>query len=65
MEVVEPAEPEVGDVGVGLIDVVRGEGQDDAEQPDDDYDGPTREQEEGMGFERALWLKSGPNPRRR
>jgi len=32
---------------------------------DDDDDGPTREQEEGMTFERALWLKSGPNPRYR
>jgi len=31
----------------------------------EDDEGPTREQEEGMGFERALWLKSGPNPRRR
>jgi len=30
---------------------------------DDDYDGPTREQEEGMSFERALWIKAGPNPR--
>jgi hypothetical protein len=34
----------------------------DVYEVDDDDDGPTREEEESMSFERALWIKAGPNP---